>query len=186
MSDVELRDDGLHSMLAQFDYNVRVLILSDSCRSGGLRFAEARDWLTVQERRDWQQQREQAITRQMRSGWNPPEKMRPILLPREQESVQLRASVLLFAACGDGENARDAQRSSENSLFTSCLLDVWAGGAFPRSNVDFFLAVYRRVSNENARQHPGVAFYGSPAPSLLNERPFEKRPSVRLDLDTIR
>lgn len=170
LTDAELRDDDIHAMWAAFGENVRILVIADSCHSGGLKLFGGRKSFTSQQLQAWEVQRQEAIVRQIRSGWAPPPELRPLLMPRDRERSTLKASVMLFAACKDRQKAQDG---TPNSLFTSCLLDVWAGGVFSRSYVEFFKRVHARVSAANGRQHPGVALFGRPAPEWLQERPFQ-------------
>lgn len=167
----ELRDNDVHGLLTRFGRGVRIIIIADSCHSGGLFKADLLNRMTTALPPAWSAQRNLSIGRQMRSGWNPPQKLRRILLPREAEKVQLEASVLLFAGCRDFETAEDG---TPNSLFTSKLLKVWRMGNFPNSFVEFFLEVHDVVANEGSKQHPGVALLGRPDAALLHEQPFPK------------
>ena len=167
LADEEVRDDRLHALLGLFDEGVRILIISDSCHSGGLRFAGMRGFAPPDA--VWHSIRQEAITRQLRSGWDPPAELYDLLLPRDVEQVHIRASVLLIASCQDNQKAEDGE---QNGLFTQELLKVWAKGAFSRRYPEFIREIRDAVSSANGKQHPGIAFFGTANPAFLRERPF--------------
>ena len=87
------------------------------------------------------------------------------------DEEKIRASVLLISGCQDNQVAGDL---SDNGLFTSKLLDVWADGKFNRGK---FRPNYRSFHGEIVNRMPQTQtpnFYpiGEPNRAFLMQKPF--------------
>src|SRR5262249_17665795 len=132
-----LLDDELYQLWGQFQPDVRIFILSDSCHSGTV----ARVALYSQLRSI------EPLAAHYRGSSNAPPVFRAIP-PNVQQvhygqhaevystrqwaavkanDASVDASVILISACQDNQLSADGDR---NGLFTGILLDVWNNGAF--------------------------------------------------------
>lgn len=100
--DGELPDHALRRLLAQFKPGVRLLLIVDSCHSGGLDRTDPRRRIRVMP---------EAIASQLRS--------RPGVT---EARASIAADAMLFAACQDGQTASDG---SVNGAWTGALLRAW-------------------------------------------------------------
>ncbi|HEX8361914.1 MAG TPA: caspase family protein [Longimicrobium sp.] len=172
LADGELIDDCLHHAWAKFRAGVRIVVVSDSCKSGTV---QMRAWggnmrLASSALREQRARELAAWDSSFRAADAAlaPEIADLVLERRRRSSVRIAANVLLLAACGEGE---DAQERGGHGLFTRTLLDIWRGG-FDGTYADLIRAVRRGVSGENPRQHPGIALDGTRDRSLLDSRAF--------------
>ncbi|MDB4950198.1 MAG: hypothetical protein JWM27_2847 [Gemmatimonadetes bacterium] len=167
--DRQLLDDELCERWGCFKRGVRIVVLSDSCFSGGVlrlfeKYSRARsdaiEWLDSVRRK---LQREMAARNKL-AGGVPAAAVYRTLGPdlalcvnaahaREYAAIQERiqkagpvtigATVLLLSACQEGRLARDCE---PNGLFTAALLAAWADGPYLGSYVDLANAINRQTS----------------------------------------
>ena len=134
LHDRQFLDDEQFALYSEFEPGVRILIMSDSCHSGTVcRGGPLRD------------PRKSTTARCM-----PPESVRPIYVARradydriQDETPQVkedevRASILLLAACQD---TQQADGDAFHGFFTQAVLDTWDSGKFEGSYREFFAAV---------------------------------------------
>ena len=159
--DRQLLDDELYRLFASFASGVRVVVVSDSCFSGG-------------------------ITSEM----VPPEDYQPKMLPPDVAEGDLKSrgrlyrsikergpsdtelketlspQVLHLTACGEAELA---WVGAGNSVFTNVLRRVWNQGQFAGDYRDLHDALKRESPTY---QTPERKLHGPAEPDLLAERPF--------------
>jgi hypothetical protein len=161
-------DDELADWWRRFEPGVRILVVAEACfGAGGGRDAEG--WPRV-------------AKRPARPVYRATLAMRP---PGDAEGI--RASVLLLAACGEQQHARDG-------LFTHHLVELWSDGAFAGSYRDLLQLLRQQllpVQNPELRMHGAedvgfadeTAFHlmqqstaCRPVAQLLREPPAASRP----------
>jgi metacaspase-1 len=179
-------DDELFDIFAQFAADVRIVIVSDSCHSAtiartlevisrlpalrGLRREIAGSLPLIGER----------IGRNLVTGYRTlPNDARALMRETHAEfysSIQqqtvgseraiLAATVLTLSACKDDEPAADGEA---NGLYTSKLLEVWNGGAFQGTYLEFQTAIADLVGDD---QNPQYVIMGRPNGPFEREQPF--------------
>ena len=129
--DRHLLDDELYSLYADFDPGVRILIFSDSCHSG-----------TVNRGRS--KAAPNAVRSMPRNSVFQIYKARESFYDEIQDRVkaqgekQVKASIRLFSACQDHQEATGAE---ENGFFTAAVKRVWNDGKFEGDYDDFYEAI---------------------------------------------
>jgi hypothetical protein len=191
LHDRQLLDDELYDLWAGFAPGVRILVVSDSCNAGTVTRSltdERRDEFEVDDdgnprgaprRRSplrggepgqtWERQ----VVRSLGSG--------PAMAVNRANAAQyahiqrgikqgrtgrIGASILLLGASQDGKPSLDR---ASNGLFTGTLLDVWNGGAFRGTYLQFHKAIYDRICR---KQEPSYYKTGQPHPDFELQRPF--------------
>lgn len=81
----------------------------------------------------------------------------------------IRASLLVLAATTEEQTAREG-------LYSRCLLEVWADGAFAGSYCDLHAEVSRKVMAEHCAQHPQILMHGAADLGFPLERAFRVQP----------
>jgi metacaspase-1 len=166
LHDGELLDDTLCGYWQLFKAGVRIVVVSESCYSGGmLRTADEEELLVAAppaERRmrgepPWQ---EDAVTKAVGPG-------AVVEPPRDPGGV--RATVLLLTATSE-------KRPARAGLFTTCLLEVWAGGNHSGSYRELFDDVRQRVLRANPDQEPQLLMLGAPDPGFPRAPAFRPQP----------
>jgi metacaspase-1 len=143
-----LIDDELYRMWGQFKPDVRVVVVSDSCHSGDvLRFIEENrplftsllfNALPADSARDLEEPiyrvlpTDDAIRAYQRNARRYEEIQASGV---RSDRVDIRATVLLLAACQDNQTAGDGR---EHGIFTAALLTAWNQGKFRGSYKSFF------------------------------------------------
>lgn len=169
--DRQLLDDELWFAWSKFRPGVRVFVSCDSCHSG-----------TV-----IRQPALAAVLERVPPVLDGPERLRRSRrLPRDarhrdfearqglyqevagrtpsRDDVKVEATVLLFAACHDDEDARE---DDDGGVFTKALLDAWKTETI-RDYREFFNAIVKRVSG----QSPNLLPLGREDPAFERQRPF--------------
>lgn len=174
--DKEMRDDHIHELLRLFATGVRIIIVADSCHSGGgVKKVADGNRVTIMGEELEELVIARTERRQRMQGIEPdphcesPKAIEELRLPLTESELDIQASVLLLAACREGEKARDGDPFG---LFTQELSKLWANGSFSGSYIEFIRQLHDRVSVENTRQHPGWACDGAPDPHLLHHAPL--------------
>jgi hypothetical protein len=176
LADGQLAEFELHQELAAFQPGVRVIIVSECCHSGAVYVYNADHSepllpATPAQIGFWKEYRSQVIEarkRELRLGESAAD-LAPQLLPRRAERIEIKARVMLLAACADLEEAKD---DTPRSLFTSELIKAWEGLTPQGSYAQFITKVHDEVSIKNSLQHPGIAFVGAKDPAFLAQLPF--------------
>ena len=171
LHDGELLDDTLAGYWRLFRPGVRIVVVSESCYSGGMNRGD--DHSGVQ----WPVH--SPARRRMRG-------MRPVYRGEPEWSAQavananrfcvaappvhanaIHATVLMLTASGEHQPA-------QAGLFTRCLLDVWAGGEFAGTYCDLYRAVKERVMRIRSDQEPQILMLGAPDMEFPLGRAFHR------------
>jgi hypothetical protein len=155
LHDGELVDDTLAGWWRQFRPGVRIVMVSESCYSGGMDRGDD----DVPAPAHWRRRR------RMRSYRDADEAIAPCIVS-SQQCAEIRATVLILAA------SRDYQESEEK-LFTDCLLEVWNRGAFAGDYCELFGKVKQKVMDRKPEQRPQILMLGTP------DREFPRQPAFR-------
>lgn len=131
-------DDELYALYAEFAAGVRILVFSDSCHSGTVTRGARRD--------------EPRPVRAMPRGsvyqiYKAREDFYNAIQDRIKEAgpKEVKASVLLFSACQDDQ---EASGGDENGAFTAAVKRAWSSGSFSGSYAQFHAAIMRELENE--------------------------------------
>lgn len=138
LADGQLADTALREMLAKFAYGVRVVVLFDSCHSGGL-------------------------SRTIPAHRGKPAFVKSAVAVPVAEPIPVPASVLMISGCEASEVAMDGE---VNGAFTASLLTVAdtvsAGGTLLTWD-SWASDTQRYMAKWHPSQHPVVEHYGSAA-----------------------
>ena len=162
LSDDDLLDDELAEAWRALREGVRVVVVAESCFSGGGMRGD--DWmdLPLVSAGNGSAPPEGRVMRgvaQTANATAPPR----VLASAHREGIG--ASLLVLTAGREAQKARDG-------LFTRHLLDVWNGGGFRGSFHDLHCEVARRVQAENPAQEPRLLLLGAADESLAHARAF--------------
>lgn len=162
LHDGELLDDQLSGFWRLFNAGVRIVVVSESCYSGGMmrevdedelrRLALAAPPRRMRGEPAWQQE---AVVKTIG----------PAVVEPSRDPGGVRATVLMLTASGETQPA-------EAGLFTACLLEVWAGGAFVGSYRKLFDEVKERVMRIKSGQQPQIMMLGAHDPEFPNAPAF--------------
>ncbi len=155
-------ENELHTLLAGFQPGVRVVVVSDCCRSSV-------NFVTFRTLADSPATRALVDPRSDPTAPLPAVRLLPAEIglrtfrehrdfysqlqgPRSKEKVvdTVRASVRILAACQDNQLALDG---AHNGLFTATLLTVWKEGAFEGDYADFHRAIVGRMPLTQVPHH---------------------------------
>lgn len=188
LHDGELLDDKLCGYWRLFNPGVRIVVVSESCYSGGIMRSVDEEDLLLQ---DDQTDRPRRL-RDGGMGWAGPDQHPPLEAGRtprrprgepywqQQEAVKamgppaveprrdpsgVRATVLMLTASSETQPA-------QSGLFTDCLLEVWAGGAFSGSYRELFAEVKKGVMRIKGDQEPQLLMLGAADPGFPNAPAF--------------
>jgi metacaspase-1 len=158
LADRSLRDNEIHDLLKLFEPGIRVLVITESCHSGGS------TELPADRLRNLERLREEKLLfvpapPSPRAGGR-------IGCP-DTPSIHfsdLRASVLVLAASAENQKARPG-------LFTGHLLDVWRRG-FTGTYCEFINQIDVPVGPANPAQKPTIYMLGPDRPTFVRQRPF--------------
>ncbi len=162
--DGELLDDKLAGYWRLFDPGVRIVVVSESCYSGGVgrtdhglaAYAAAPHAPDVPRVMRGGRSRSRGPEADLAGVANP---VASCIAEPPADCCEIRASVLLLAASTEQQPAQDG-------LFTRCLLDVWQAGAFRGSYCDLYEKVKSRVMFDAPGQEPQILMLGSPDPGF--------------------
>jgi hypothetical protein len=169
LHDGELLDDQLCGYWRLFKAGVRIVVVSESCYSGGMIRTVGEDaYLPA------------TLPGQRRMRGEPywvktdiAKTLRPAAGERLHDADGVRATVLMLTASGETQPAQDG-------LFTDCLLEVWAGGGFSGSYRELYEAVKSRVMRIKSDQEPQILMLGAPDPD------FPRTPAFRPERGPVR
>jgi hypothetical protein len=160
LHDANLVDDELLEIWKIAATGARVLVVSESCFAGGMRYGD-----------DVLAERPQAPYRPVYRTPGPVLRGVPqyaataprISTPAHDEGI--RASVLVLAGASETQTAREG-------LYTRCMLELWSGGEFRESFQVLQQRLRERVQNENPGQEPQMVMLGTPNSGLPLEPAF--------------
>lgn len=184
LCDGALRDDDLYLRWMRLGAGARVVIVSDSCHSGGMgRDADEAGCVSAPRRRPAARMRGDDDDEVPRlRGTAAEENVARIVAAAQARRAgrkfgpTLRAGVLLLAACSERENANGAWRDTAG-LFTQTLEEVWNGGRFSGSYEALMARVGDGVRRVTERQQPELVALGPAGEALRHERPFTIDPA---------
>ncbi len=155
--DRNLIDDELTVLWSQFQPDVRILVISDSCHSG----VSTRSFRNGGRLRGILMRTQQGQIDQFSKTYDDIRRRLP-----NMRTLEIGASVLSLSACEDGQSADDG---AENGAFTSALLRIWDNGAF----IGDYRRLYQLLLEENLGvQKPHISLTGSSNIPFMEERPF--------------
>jgi hypothetical protein len=174
MADGVLLDDKLAGYWRLFEPGVRIVVVSESCYSGGMGRDDDEDAQTAvlhpPPRTVYRRQSG------YRGGWRSvagADYAGSCIGEPPRDTDGIRASLLMLTASTQDQTA-------EEGLFARHLLGVWDDGAFHGSYCDLHRAVRERVMRERCTQDPQILMLGSGDPG------FPLSPAFRLDPYAVR
>jgi hypothetical protein len=147
-----LFDHELYDLLTEFREGVRIVIVSDSCMSGGMLGRDGR-------KMSYHHRPEDFKKTPMFAG----------MPPRGSVKGPARASIILIASCPEGKAADDG---SLYMLFTTHLLRVWDDNRFQGNYTSFTNAIRDSMANAGEEVLPELKIDGTPNHAFLAQRPF--------------
>ncbi len=173
--DRQLVDDELYAAWSQFQLGVRILVLSDSCHSGSVvrALARERDQL-MRALEDGELPRSRALPLGVvagtyvahRGSYDDIQETYP-----SGEDVTVAASVLLISGCQDTQVSLDGPF---NGAFTGQLLETWNQGAFEGDYRAFHAAITAAMPPS---QQPNYFTTGAADSAFEAMRPFSIEPA---------
>lgn len=158
--DRQVLDDELYGLYDDFAAGVRLIILSDSCFSGGLNRGVPPPSLRPKYLPD-----DVAEMDETRRG-DLYRKLKRAGASDDEAKSGIVARTLILTAC---DELQWAYVGAHNSVFTDLIRRVWKRGEFQGS----YAQLYDAVKDESpSYQTPQRFLYGPPEPDLLAERPF--------------
>lgn len=168
LADGVMVDDRLAAYWQLFEPGVRIVVVADSCYSGGS--ARGDDDIERVERTG-------GTPRVMRGGVadrgarvpnGAPEHAASCIPACPADAHGIRATVLLLASSAEDQPTREG-------LFSRHLLDLWDDGGFRGSYCELYWQVRHRVTAEHPRQHPELLLLGASSPEFPLEAAFHQR-----------
>jgi hypothetical protein len=163
--DLQVIDDELYALWAQFKPGVRIFMLSDSCHSGSV----AKDPEVMKVAAEHKILRVRVLPEEVQAATYRAHKALYDGLQAQNpagDQVEVGASVILISGCQDNQTSADGDR---NGLFTETLLKVWDGGKFKGNLLRF----QRRIQALMPwYQSPNYFRTGTPSRTFERQRPF--------------
>lgn len=172
--DRQLVDDELFTLWAGFNPGVRIIVLSDSCHSGtvtrviefesirGIPDGGAVDDAAYNGIRTLPQGRMQQVYSHNKDLYDRIQ----VENPRGNRAL-VNASIILISGCQDWQLSAD---QASNGLFTENLKEVWNGGTFGGSYLEFHEAISGRMPSY---QKPNYYRQGVPNANFDTQNPFQ-------------
>lgn len=190
LTDCVILDDLLYHFLTQLEPQVRVWVISDSCHSGTMV-----DHESAARARSIGPEGRPAQTLRPGDAEHASAAVRPILWRAQEEApsrravarglvddAPLEAAVLCVGACRDGAQTTvvpSAHADAPSYSFTQCAIELWQGGAYPKSCWSFCQELVARWVPQPADRPPpywvgnGTTF-GDQTPAFPKFAPAEK------------
>jgi hypothetical protein len=167
LADSTVRDDELAEHWRLFERGVRIVVVAESCYSGGSGRDDKYNACVPSRPAGGKRFRG---TRS--AGMDDLEAGNPCIVGPASDYDGICASVLLLSASGENKSAHDG-------VFTRYLLDVWQDGTFRGSYCNLFREVHRRVTAEYSSQHPQILMLGTPDPEFSMAPAFHRDGTTR-------
>lgn len=173
LHDADLVDDDLVAFWTQLPEGARVLVVDESCFSGGMgRPGESLADYVPRKEPVVYRSADPEVWRGVKQAWSPTESCVGDS-PANHDGI--RASVLMFTAASETQLAQEGQ-------YTRRLLDVWDGGRFSGSFCDLHREVYQKVKLEvPIGQDPQIFMLGTRDPLFPEKRAFHLAEPVARD-----
>ena len=179
--DAEIVDDELNNLYSKFSKGVRILIVSDSCYSAGVAFADiAPEKRTINDGGEYE-----IPYRKVKTLGYP---SRDIAYHKNKafyDDIQsnpelkgalkkVKASVLLLAASTELQESLDGDLNCPNSLFTEKLKAIWNSGAYqPKGRTKGYRAFVNEIKKQMpSYQTPCLVTKGKRNIEFKNQQPF--------------
>jgi hypothetical protein len=174
--DGRLLDDQLAGYWRLFQPGVRIVVVSESCHSGGMERTGGKPHAWASHGAAAWALPPNPGRRRMRDGgasWRGPQPVdaavssatASCIAQPPRDRYEIRASVLMLTASHEDQKAQDG-------LFTKHLLAVWSDGGFDGSYCGLYHDVRQRVMNEKSDQEPQILILGAADPSFALEPAF--------------
>jgi hypothetical protein len=173
LADGVLLDDKLAGYWRLFEPGARIVVVAESCYSGGMGRTKNGDGSLAEP-----VEPRPRVMRGMHSRPRGPvpdtvaaaaaEAVASCIVEPPRDSDEIHASVLMLTASSEHQTAEDG-------LFTRCLLNVWNGGKFAGSYCALYEAVNAAVTQTRSNQQPQILMLGAPDPA------FPLAPAFRVD-----
>jgi metacaspase-1 len=157
LADGELPDDCLKECWRAFNPGVRIVLVLECCHAAGAVRTDYDELFFGTGAPAYRPPPTYRGAGGGRGDGDPPPVLSCVEPPRDADGIQ--AGILLFAACGEAEPARDG-------TFSNHLLRTWQDGAFQGSYCELLQEVRRRVQKEGDPQRPELALIGAADPGL--------------------
>ena len=160
-----IKDNDLCNYWAKLSKGIRVLLISDSCHSGGIvRFEEEGKWTYLQDLNS-----KVPISRGIQNFVFGEESESNIVKWETcKNGKPIEASIRLLSACDSHEKAKDG---ASHGAFTTALLKVWQGGDFKGNYLDYFSQISEMMENRKS-QIPQHVLVGKSDAQFNNQLPF--------------
>jgi metacaspase-1 len=167
LHDGVLLDDHLAGYWRLFAAGVRIVVVSESCYSGGMARTSG-SWVPDAGTGAAPRMRGAAAGGLLRyRGGTDGDAGGAWAVQPSYDSCAIQASVLMLTASAEGQPAQEG-------LFTRSLLHVWADGAFEGSYCELYRQVRERVMAQHAAQEPQLLLLGAAGAA------FAEGPAFRL------
>jgi hypothetical protein len=166
-----LLDDQLAGYWQLFQPGVRIVVVSESCHSGGMGRTGDPPALANKGGEAWAPAPDEGLRRTR--GWRGPapvdaavaEAVASCIAEAPRDRCEIQASVLILTASRKEEKAQDG-------LFSKHLLDVWNNGGFDGSYCSLYYEVRERVMHDRCSQEPQILLVGAANPDFALEPAF--------------
>ena len=184
--DGELVDDEIAVALSQFDEDVRIIVISDSCHSGAIVFINAVTNLDVSSMRPYDvttatvseiggaTPQAAGSGKKLKRQKTKPRKTLPFVsvltLPTDPipAAIDARPIILLAASADDQDSATGG--TARDSAFSAALLEVANDGSFRGDYASFLAQIRRKV--EDRAQTPQLLTTARAREQFVSQRPF--------------
>ncbi|MCH9739882.1 MAG: caspase family protein [Epsilonproteobacteria bacterium] len=173
--DGQLLDDELYELWAEFEEDVRIVMLSDSCHSGTVAKAnmfqdpdEATNKIFQPKLLSYKVAKEVYFSN--KDFYTDIEST-----VDHEKAKEVKASIKLLAGCQDPQVSYTAP-FARNSIFTEKLLKIWDGGQFVGDYSEFLEKIKTEVEAIDflpTKQTPNLYDVGKENPSFNKQKPFQ-------------
>jgi hypothetical protein len=160
--DDELLDDDLNRSWRLFRRGVRIVVVSESCYSGGMDRGDDEELVLVPRRR-----RRRAFRGEPDWAQVEVDRARATCVVPRSDDDGIKATVLILTASG-------ANEKSQGAVYTECLLNIWDGGRFTDSYCKLHSRVRQAVQNKNPLQEPHILMVGTPDVGFADQPAFRR------------